>query len=51
MNDKKVICQLYEHQLAYLGSTSNLFYHLEKIHPRKFATLQNETIKCSCDFL
>ena len=42
-NDKKVICRLYEHQLAYSGNTSNLFYHLQKEHPGEFATLQNET--------
>ena len=42
-NDKKVICRLCEHQLAYSGNTSNLFYHLEKEHPGEFATLRNET--------
>ena len=47
VNDKKVICQLCEHQLAYSGNTSNLFYHLEKEHPGEFATLRNEN-KCCC---
>ena len=42
-NDKKVICRLCEHQLAYSGNTSNLFYHLQKEHPGEFATLRNET--------
>ena len=38
-NNKKVICRLREHQLAYSGNTSNLFYHLEKEHPRELGTL------------
>ena len=43
LSNKKVIFRLCEHQLAYSGNASNLFYHLEKEHPGEFATLRNET--------
>ena len=43
-NDKKVVCQLCEHQLAYSANTSYLFYHLEKEHPDEFSTVRSEKV-------
>ena len=40
VDKKKLVCRLCKAILAYSGNTSNLAYHLQRVHPREHRELE-----------